>query len=65
MKLGIGLIVIFGANLIFSLFFTFGESFLSHIPAILFSTAMVTWGIYRVRKHNKGKTDNLKEDKKW
>ena len=51
MKLGIALLIIFGFNLIFSLFFTFGEPFTSHIPAIILSVLMIVWGIYRIRKH--------------
>jgi len=53
MRVGIALIVVFGANLIFSLFFTFGESFMSHIPAIIISVAMITWGVCRIMEHKK------------
>ena len=38
------LIVIFGLNLIYSLFFTMGESFASHIPAIILSIVMLLAG---------------------
>jgi hypothetical protein len=53
MKLAIGLLIIFIPNLIFSLFFTFGESFSTHIAPILISIVAITWAIYRIRKHRK------------
>lgn len=53
MKVGIALITGFGANLIFSLFFFWpGESIAGRIPAIIFSIAMIAWGVWRVRGHN-------------
>ena len=57
MKLGIVLVILFGVNLIFSLFFTFGESFVSNIPAIIISVIMIIWGIWRIRKHNARKKE--------
>lgn len=54
MKVGIALITGFGANLIFSLFFFWpGESMADRIPAIIFSSLMITWGIWRIRGHYK------------
>lgn len=55
MKLGIVLLVIFLPNLIFSLFFSYGESFVTHIPAIIISTPLIIWGICRIRTHLKKK----------
>lgn len=52
--IGYTLIVIFGLNLIYSLFFTMGESFVSHIPAIILSVIMLYVGYKLVRK-KKGK----------
>ena len=51
------LIVIFGLNLIYSLFFTMGESFASHIPAIILSIVMLFIGYKLIRK-KKGKAIN-------
>ncbi len=53
------IIAIFGLNLIYSLFFTMGESFVSHIPAIVLSVVMLYAGYRLVRKkrvevNNKG-----------
>lgn len=57
MRLGIVLLVIFCPNLIFSLFFTYGESFASHIPAIAISIPLIIWGIYRIKTHLKKAND--------
>lgn len=56
MKLGIVLLVIFVPNLLYSLFFTMGESMTSHIPAIVISAAAIAWGIMRIRKSRRQKT---------
>ncbi len=48
------LMAVFGANLIYSLFFTMGESFVSHIPAIALSIVMIGISYFLIRK--KGET---------
>ena len=53
MKVGIALITGFGANLIFTLFIPLspGESIAGLISGIIFSSLMIAWGIWRIRKH--------------
>ncbi len=57
MKLGIISLIIFTPNLIYSLFFTMGESFTSHIPAILLSVGMIVWAICRIKVKRVHKED--------
>ena len=55
MKFGVILLVIFIPNFLFSLFFTYGESFQSHIPAIILSVVAILGGTQRIIKHKKAK----------
>ena len=58
--IGYFLFVIFGANLLFSIFFTFGESITSHIPAIVISIIMLYVAYRLVRsKAKNGQIRNI------
>lgn len=56
--IGIAILIIFGFNLIYSLFFTMGESFASHIPAIGISAVMLFIGYQLVRRHHARPTND-------
>lgn len=56
MKLGIVLVVIFGINIIYSVFY--GGA---HIGLYLFYTAMLTWGVIRIIQAVKKQSMSRKE----
>jgi len=58
MKLGIVLLIVFVSNLIYSLFFTMGEPFASHIFGIILSIGMIIWAICRIKGRRKPRSND-------
>ncbi len=46
------LVVVYSCNLLFNLFFTFGESLLSHLPWIIISVILILVGIKLIKGRN-------------